>query len=231
MNGFAPTDLAIIIGAHGGIGAALAEALSTQMRVLRLARATTPPLDLLSEPTIAAAAAFAATIGPPRLIIDATGHLHGAGFMPEKTFSALTPEHLTYSFAINAIGPALIMKHFLPLFPRDGAKSVFATLSAKVGSIGDNALGGWYSYRAAKAALNQLLHTAAIELRTKRPAAIAVALHPGTVDTPLSVPFAKTGLNVRPPADAAADILAVIDNLTASDSGGFFDYHGRALPW
>jgi NAD(P)-dependent dehydrogenase (short-subunit alcohol dehydrogenase family) len=108
---------------------------------------------------------------------------------------------------------------------------VFATLSAKVGSIGDNQAGGWYSYRAAKAALNQLVRTAAIELRNKRPAAICVAIHPGTVDTALSAPFAKSGLNVRPPAIAAAEILAVLDNLTQAQSGGFFDYKGTALPW
>jgi NAD(P)-dependent dehydrogenase (short-subunit alcohol dehydrogenase family) len=134
------------------------------------------------------------------------------------------------SFALNAIGPALLMKHFLPMLPRD-AKSVFVTLSAKVGSIGDNAAGGWYSYRAAKAALNQLVHTAAIELRHKRPKAVCIAMHPGTVDTPLSAPFAKSGLNVRPPERAAAEMLAVIARLTPEDSGKFFAYDGTELPW
>jgi NAD(P)-dependent dehydrogenase (short-subunit alcohol dehydrogenase family) len=122
------------------------------------------------------------------------------------------------------------MKHFLPLLPRQG-KSVFASLSAKVGSIGDNQLGGWYSYRASKAALNQLVHTAAIELARRRPEAVCVALHPGTVDTGLSSDFAKSGLSVQQPADAAARLLSVLDRLTAADTGGFFDYRGDPLPW
>jgi len=142
----------------------------------------------------------------------------------------LDAAHLAHSFAINAIGPALLLKHFLPLLPRKG-RSIFASLSAKVGSIGDNAAGGWYSYRAAKAALNQFVHTAAIELKHKRPEAICVVIHPGTVDTQLSAPFAKTGLNVRPPSIAAAEILAVLDRLTVANSGGFFDYKGTELPW
>ena len=123
---------------------------------------------------------------------------------------------MAHAFAINAIGPALLMKHFLPLLPRSG-RSVFATLSAKVGSIGDNHLGGWYSYRASKAAL--------------KPQAICVALHPGTVATPLSSPFAKSGLQVQAPDLAAQRLLAVIDALTAEDSGGFFNHQGERLPW
>jgi NAD(P)-dependent dehydrogenase (short-subunit alcohol dehydrogenase family) len=220
---------AIVIGASGGIGGALLAALGPD--ALGFSRTGSPPLNLLDESSIAAAAAHVQALGmTPRRIIDATGFLHGGGFMPEKTFAALDPEHLRLSFALNAIGPALLMKHFLPLLPRDG-KAVFATLSAKVGSIGDNAAGGWYGYRAAKAALNQLVHTAAIELRLKRPQAVCVALHPGTVATPLSAPFAKTGLNVRPPAQAAAELLAVLERLTPADSGGFFSYDGSRLPW
>ena len=108
---------------------------------------------------------------------------------------------------------------------------MFATLSARVGSIGDNRLGGWYAYRASKAALNQLVRTASIELRRRAPNAVCVALHPGTVDTPLSAPFARAGLEVRPPAEAAADLLRVIAGLTASDSGGFLDHKGLPVPW
>jgi len=225
MKSFSAGDLAVIIGGTGGLGAALATALEPDMRVITLGR---PELDLTGEPSIAQAAA--GLPAPPRLIIIATGFLHGNGFMPEKTFASLSPDHLAHAFAINAIGPALILKHFLPLLPRQG-HSVIAAISAKVGSIGDNHAGGWYSYRAAKAALNQLIHTAAIELRHKRPDAICAAIHPGTVDTKLSAPFAKTGLNVRPPATAAAEILAVLDNLTPAQSGGFFDYKGDILPW
>jgi NAD(P)-dependent dehydrogenase (short-subunit alcohol dehydrogenase family) len=134
------------------------------------------------------------------------------------------------AFAVNAIGPALLMKHFLPLLPRSG-KCVFATLSARVGSIGDNRLGGWYSYRASKAALNQIVRTAAIELRRGRPDAICVALHPGTVATPLSARFAKSGLEVQSPDAAAMRILAVLDGLTAESSGDFFDQRAHSIPW
>ena len=134
------------------------------------------------------------------------------------------------AFALNAIGPALLMKHFLPLLPVD-CQSVFATLSARVGSIGDNRLGGWYSYRASKAALNQLVHTAAIELARSRPQAVCVALHPGTVATALSAPFAKAGLKVRDANTAARELLAVLARLAPDDSGGFFDHSGRVLPW
>ena len=224
-------ELAVVIGAGGGIGAALAAALEAQGRtVLRLGRATTPALDLLDEPSIAAAAAHAATLGPPALVIDATGFLHGPGIAPEKSWRELDPAALAHAFALNAIGPALLMKHFLPLLPRSGP-AVFATLSARVGSITDNRLGGWYAYRASKAALNQLVRTAAIELRRRAPHAICVALHPGTVETKLSAPFARTGLEVRPPAQAAAELLAVIAGLTPADSGGFLDHKAVPIPW
>ena len=134
------------------------------------------------------------------------------------------------AFAINAIGPALLMKHFLPLLPR-GGKSVFATLSARVGSIKDNRLGGWYSYRASKAALNQFVRTAAVELGRSHREALCVALHPGTVDTPLTSPFRKAGLEVQSPDTAAGRLLAVIDRLGPADSGGFFDHRGDDVPW
>jgi NAD(P)-dependent dehydrogenase (short-subunit alcohol dehydrogenase family) len=225
-------ETAIIIGSTGGVGAAFVAALEARnIHVLGLSRHTTPPLDLADESTIAAAAAhIRAESADVRLILLATGFLHGNGLMPEKSLSGLRPEGLAHNFAINAIGPALVMKHFLPLLPRAG-RSVFAALSAKVGSIGDNQAGGWYSYRASKAALNQLVHTAAIELNRRAPEAICVALHPGTVDTGLSAPFAKAGLNVRPPAVAAAELLAVIDGLDATHTGRFFDYKGAELPW
>jgi NAD(P)-dependent dehydrogenase (short-subunit alcohol dehydrogenase family) len=219
----------IVFGASGGMGAAFCAALGPAC--LGLSRASTPAFDLTDEPSIAAAAAFVAQNMPaPTMMIDATGFLHGQGFMPEKSLAALTSAHMELSFRLNAIGPALLAKHFLPLLPR-GERAVFVTLSAKVGSIGDNAAGGWYSYRAAKAALNQLIHTAAIELRIKRPQAICVAMHPGTVETGLSAPFARSGLKVRPPSAAVADMLSVISRLEPTDSGGFFSYDGAVLPW
>ncbi len=221
--------VSIVFGASGGIGAAFCAALGPDC--IGFSRAGDPPVDLTDEASIVKAAAHvAAHQAPPTLIMDATGFLHGHGFMPEKTFGALDPAHMALSYQLNAIGPALLMKHFLPLLPR-GEPAVFVTLSAKVGSIGDNQVGGWYSYRAAKAALNQLVHTAAIELRVKRPQAVCVAMHPGTVASDLSAPFAKTGLNVRPPEEAVADMLAVIRRLTPADSGGFFSYDGSVLPW
>ncbi len=137
---------------------------------------------------------------------------------------------MAHAYAVNAIGPALLLKHFCPLFPRQG-RVVFATLSARVGSIGDNRLGGWHSYRASKAALNQLVRTASIELHRHNPASLCVALHPGTVATPLSAPFAKAGLDVGPPEVAAAALLTVLEGLGASDTGGFFDHRGAAIEW
>jgi NAD(P)-dependent dehydrogenase (short-subunit alcohol dehydrogenase family) len=215
----------LIFGAAGGIGSAFATLLPG---ATLFSRHSTPPLDLLDEATIAAAAASIKT--PPTLILIATGTLHTAAQMPEKTFGALSPDQLARNFAINAIGPALILKHFLPRLPRDRA-SLICALSAKVGSITDNAAGGWYSYRASKAALNQLIRTAAIELARKNPNACLVAMHPGTVATPLSAPFAKSGLTVRPPPDAAAQMLATLRRLTAADTGKFWNYDGTELPW
>lgn len=226
-------SIAAVIGAGGGIGAALLaglEAGGAYGQVIGLGRNSTPPLDLLSEPSIAAAAAHVAGAGELRLVLDATGFLHGAGFSPERGLRALDPAHMAHSYAINAIGPALLMKHFCPLLPRQG-RAVFATLSARVGSIGDNRLGGWHSYRAAKAALNQVLRTASVEMHRSHPDAILVALHPGTVATPLSAPFSKSGLSVRPAEEAARDILAVVAGLQAAETGGFFDQAGAAIPW
>lgn len=231
FSSFPPGGVAVIIGA-GGIGTALSQALLAEPAfadVTTLSRASAPKLNLLSEPTIEAAAKFLSS-AEIRLIIIATGFLHGDGDSPEKSWRDLTPAQLAKSFALNAIGPALLLKHFLPLLPRTG-KTVLAALSARVGSIADNQIGGWYSYRASKAALNQLIHTAAIELRRTRPEAICVALHPGTVATPLSAPFARSGLKIRPPEAAAADLLTVITRLTPPDSGGFLDQNGERIPW
>lgn len=220
---------AVIIGATGGIGAALADALEQQGHsVRRLGRSTVPALDLLDEGSIARAASG---IGPGlRLVVDATGLLHDGPLQPEKSLRQLDPAHLARSFAINATGPALLMKHFLPLLARE-ERAVFATLSARVGSIADNRLGGWISYRASKAALNQILRTAAIEMARTRPQAICVALHPGTVDTGLSNPFAKAGLEVQTPAQSAARLLAVMASLTPAQTGFFLDHHGQPIPF
>jgi NAD(P)-dependent dehydrogenase (short-subunit alcohol dehydrogenase family) len=238
MSGFpAPPSFpvgstAVVVGATGGIGAAIASALCREpafARVVALSRSSVPALDLTDEASVAAAAA-SLDGAEVRLVIDATGFLHDAEHMPERSWRELEAAQMAKAFALNAIGPALLMKHFLPHLPRSG-KAVFVALSAKVGSIGDNSVGGWYSYRASKAALNQLVRTAAIELARLRPDAVCVALHPGTVDTPLSAPFAKAGLDVCGPAEAAAQMLAVIDALTSAQNGAFLDYRGHSLPW
>lgn len=219
---------AIVIGATGGLGEAIADALEggTYGPVIRLSRSTTPALDLLAEASIAAAAEFCGS--DLDLVLDATGFLHGDGFTPERSWRQLDPAHLAHAFAVNAIGPALVMKHFLPRLARD-RRAVFATLSARVGSIEDNHLGGWYAYRASKAALNQVMRTASIELRRHSRQSICVSIHPGTVATDLSAPFAKSGLELQSPATAAARILSVLDGLVAEQSGRFFDHHGVAV--
>ncbi len=223
---------AVIIGASGGIGAALADALSEEAsfaQVHRLSRSGGGDdiIDVEDEASIAAAAARVAAGPVPALVIVATGLLHHGARGPEKALNELDPAWLAHNFAINAIGPALVAKHFLPLMPRKG-RSVLAILSARVGSISDNKLGGWYGYRASKAALNMLVRTLAIEERRRNDRAVIVALHPGTVDTGLSRPFQG---NVRPgtlltPDRAALQLLDVIDGLRPPDSGKLLDYEG-----
>jgi NAD(P)-dependent dehydrogenase (short-subunit alcohol dehydrogenase family) len=233
LGSFPGAGVAVVFGASGGIGGAMVEAIRAAQRfeqVVALSRSSTPLIDLQDEASLERAAKFAARKGELRLVIDATGFLHDDRQRPEKSWRQLNAGNLARSFTLNAIGPALIMKHVLPLLPRSG-KVVFATLSARVGSIGDNRLGGWYAYRASKAALNQLVRTAAVELARQSPEAICIALHPGTVATALSAPFAATGLQVHTPADASRHLLAVVDELTAEANGGFFDWRGQPVPW
>ena len=225
---------AVVIGASGGIGAALADALATRgTDVVALARSYSGDahLDLADERSIAAAAARVAAGAPVQLVVIATGVLADATVAPERALPSLTGDGLAHYFAINATGPALAVKHFAPLLPRRGGAAI-AALSARVGSIGDNRLGGWYGYRASKAALNMLIATAAVELKRTRPDATCVALHPGTVATALSRPFtARTPADrVFTPADAAAHLLAVLDALTPADSGGCFAWDGARVP-
>lgn len=224
--------LAVVVGGGGGVGGALVAALRDRAaydEVLALGRRGSPALDLLDEASIAAAAAAVRARGVPTLVFDATGFLHGGGMEPEKSWRELDPAHLAHAFAINAIGPALLMKHFLPLLPRE-RRAVFATLSARVGSIGDNRLGGWYSYRSAKAALNMLIKTAAIELGRTQPNSLLLAMHPGTVQSPLSAPFSGAR-QARPAAVAVAQMLRVADSLGPGASGQFYAYDGVRLPW
>ncbi len=232
------TGNAVVIGASGGIGAALADALERDprfARVHRLSRRGAIPLDLCDAASIEAAAAMLAKhIGENgaalRLVIVASGFLHDSELKPERSLAELNAERFARAFAINATGPALVAKHFLPLMPKR-ERSVLAVLSARVGSIGDNRLGGWHAYRASKAALNQIVRTVAIEEARRAPGRIVAALHPGTVDTALSQPFARNGLAVVSPAEAAGRLLRVIDGLHQRDSGGFFNHDSALLPW
>lgn len=167
-----------------------------------------------------------------RRLIVCSGLLHNDGHSPEKNLEEVDQTWLSQNFAINAIAPLLLLKHCLPLFPA-ARPGLFAALSARVGSIGDNRLGGWYSYRAAKAALNQSLRTAAIELRRRRPGLICVSLHPGTVDSPLSKPFQRgvPPAKLFSPNAAAGRLLSVMDQLTPADSGKFLAWDGSQIPW
>jgi len=231
MNTFPDGFRALVIGASGGIGAALVEVLTENPRcgyVQGLHRHSDPAVDFDDEASVVAAAAVMARQPKFHLIINATGMLHAAGVMPEKKISDLNYVQLMNTFRINTFGPALILRYFTLLL--DPGRSVLAVLSAKVGSIQDNRLGGWYSYRASKAALNMLLKTAAIEVKRSKPQAVLVSLHPGTVNSKLSQPFRGNEIG-RSARDAAQDLLEVMDQLTPADSGGFYAYDGKRLPW
>lgn len=223
---------AVVIGATGGIGSAVARTLRDipGATVHAVGRRSEPTVDVTDEASIAdLAERVRNTPGDLRLIFDATGVLEIDGKGPEKSLSAIDPASMAKAFAINAIGPALLIKHLTPLLARDG-KTVFASLSARVGSIGDNDLGGWISYRASKAGLNQIVHTAAIELTRKRPDSVCVALHPGTVPSRLTERYA--GGRYTFDADKAAQkLLAVLDGIGPDQSGGFFAYDGSPIPW
>ncbi|MFA6124260.1 MAG: SDR family NAD(P)-dependent oxidoreductase [Sphingomonas sp.] len=231
------TGAAVIIGASGGIGAALEAALieeATFEIVHGFARSRTGAqhLDLLDEASIAAAAAHVATGPAPTLVIVATGLLHAGERGPEKAMRELDPTWLAETYAINAIGPALVAKHFLPIMPKTG-RAVFAALSARVGSISDNKLGGWHGYRASKAALNMLMRGIAIEEKRRNDRTIVVTLHPGTVDTALSKPFQGNVQAGRlfTPDRAALQLLDTIEELKAPDSGKMFDFEGKEVPF
>ena len=222
---------AVILGSSGGIGSAMVEAAKSSGQFARVSGFARPEFDVADETSIATAAQ---TIGqtelPLRFVLVATGYLHGAQGMPEKGIKQLDPALMAHNFQVNAIGPALMMKHFLPLMAREG-KAMFAVVSAKVASLGDNQLGGWHSYRASKTALNMYLKNASIEMARTRPELVLASLHPGTVETRLSQPFAKAGLDVRPASVAATDMIRVMDGLTPADTGGFFNHLGAKLPW
>ena len=240
------TDLrAAIFGATGGIGGALAAQLAESSRYREIhVGGRSPPIlkhpatipftfDLTNEASIAEAAEAIGAAGPVDLAIIATGILHDHSTLtPEKSWRALDAGTMAEVLAINTIGPALIAKHMLPMMRRDG-RAVFVGLSARVGSISDNRLGGWHSYRASKAALNMLFRNFAIEFAVRNPHGIVVTIHPGTVDTALSKPFQRgvSQNRVLEPKLSASHILSVLDGLSPQDSGGLFGWSGERIPF
>lgn len=255
LSAFPGSVTACITGASRGIGLALVEHLLDDSSVehvfatARHARASTPladlarahegrltavEMDVTDEPSLAAAAGtVAAQTARLDLVMNCAGLLHdGAGVGPERRLADIDPAHIARSFAVNATGPLLVAKHLACLFPRR-ERVVFASLSARVGSIGDNRLGGWYAYRASKAAQNMFTRNLSVELKRRARGIICVALHPGTVDTELSRPFQG-----RVPADrlftaerAARQLLQVVNRLGPQDNGSFFAWDGRPIPW
>ena len=220
-------EKALIIGASGGIGAAVATVLQAQGCAVTALSRRDDGLDVTDEDSVAAV--LGALAPGFDLILVATGALVIDGAAPEKTIRKVTARAMADQFALNCIGPSLVLKHSLRLLPRD-RRAVFAALSARVGSIGDNTLGGWYSYRTAKAALNQMIHTGSIELARSHRHALCVALHPGTVATRFTADYAASHDRV-PPEQAASHLLGVIEGLTPADTGGFFDWQGKRVPW
>ncbi len=233
----------LIVGGSGGIGGALLDALSQDPAVAaihawsrRPAKPASGPVpisvacvDITDEAAVEQAAAR--IDGPLHLTIVAAGLLHAEdGLAPEKNLAALNAESLERVFRTNTVGPALVAKHVVPLLPRQG-KSMVAALSARVGSIGDNRLGGWYAYRASKAALNMIIRNLAIEVARRRKEALCVGLHPGTVATDLSAPFQGNVASEKlfTPETSASHLLGVIDGLTAADSGGVFAWDGQRI--
>jgi NAD(P)-dependent dehydrogenase (short-subunit alcohol dehydrogenase family) len=234
---------AVIIGASGGIGAAFTNNLAGRSdidAVYALSRSgiqhdnpkvISGKIDLLDEDSVKSAADQVKQGGAPALVIVATGLLSEGDLQPEKSYRHQELDAFRRIFDINTFGPGIVAKHFLPLMPRS-SRAVFAALSARVGSISDNRLGGWHAYRASKAALNMLVRNYAIEQARRNEDFIAVALHPGTVDTGLSKPFQGNvpGKQLFTPDQSADYLLKVIDGLTAEQSGKAFDWAGKEIP-
>ncbi len=217
---------ALVLGATGGIGSAISDHLTAQgIVVTGLSRKD--GLDVTDPERLDAA--MGALKGPYDLIFVTSGILAPLNSAPEKSLAAINAAAMAQVIAINSIGPALILRHAARLLPKD-RRGVVGVLSARVGSIGDNRIGGWHSYRASKAALNQIMRGAAIELGRTHKKAICVALHPGTVETPFTAKYAGRHQTV-PSKVAAANLVQVLKGLTPEESGGFFDYNGDVVPW
>ena len=222
---------ALVVGASGAIGSALLQHLQSDPRcalALGVSRQSSPGLDLLNEVSICACAQALAEQGPFHLVLDATGALTVNGRGPEKRLDELDAAHLLAALQLNAVGPGLLLKHFVPLLA-SGQRVIWGKLSARVGSIEDNRKGGWYGYRAAKAALNMLLQTAAIELSRRRPLLVVAALQPGTVQSALSQPF--VGQDALHPNESAQRLLATLNGLQPTGRAQFVDHQGQHIPW
>ena len=223
---------ALVIGASGAIGKAFVDGLQLDphcVYVHTISRSDGSGFDLLYSAGLAAQAAACAGTGPYHLIVDATGALTIEGNGPEKSLAAVQPEVLAKSMAINAIGPLMVLRAFAPLLAP--GPSIYAKLSARVGSISDNKKGGWYGYRASKAALNMLLQTAAIELQRKQPELRVVALQPGTVRSNLSKPFSAGVAHLLEPTESAQGMLSALRGLNDRTGAQFVDYQGQEIPW
>ncbi len=245
LNSFRADCRVAVVGASGGIGTAVTRLLAASPRVSRVYALSRSPtlvaadklqgvsVDVDDEQSIRNAAEAVRSEGKLDLVFVATGILHdGDAIQPEKRISELQPDVLQRVLYVNAVAPALVAKHFLPAL-RSRTRSVFAALSARVGSISDNRLGGWASYRTSKAALNMLLRTFAIEHARSRPQSIIAALHPGTVATSLSAPFQARvpERQLFSPETSAAHLLNVINGLQPEDSGGFFAWDGSRIEY
>ena len=232
----------VVVGASGGIGAALVDRLVSSSQVARVhslsrqgkshpsPKVSNLTFDFTNEASIEAAAQALAEVGPLDVVIVATGLLQGDGIAPEKNLRALSVKGFEQSFLINTIGPAMTARYFLPLMRRDG-KAVFAALSARVGSISDNRMGGWYAYRSSKAALNMVIKTLSIEMGRRFKELVIIGLHPGTVDTSLSKPFQGNVPEGKlfTPEFSAEKLLDVIDQVTPHDSGNLLDWQGQTV--
>lgn len=217
---------ALVIGASGGIGRAVASELASRGASVTGVSRSEHQLDITDAASVDRV--LGSLEGPFDMIFVATGILAPEGARPEKSLAAIDPSAMARVMAVNAIGPALVLQHAPRLLPRAG-RSVVAVLTARVGSIGDNGLGGWYSYRASKAAANQIVRTAAIEIGRNRKEAVIVALHPGTVATPFTEDY--TGHRKVSAEEAATNLLRVVDRMTPAQTGRFFDWAGKEVPW
>ncbi len=222
---------ALVFGASGAIGHALLQQLQADPRcatVVGVSRQSSPGFDLCDETSIRACAQALATQGPFHLVLDATGALTVNGRGPEKRLDELDGAHLLATLQLNAVGPGLLLKHFAPLLVT-GQRVIWGKLSARVGSIEDNHKGGWYGYRSAKAALNMLLQTAAIELSRRRPLVVVAALQPGTVQSRLSQPF--VGDQAMKPEVSARDLLRTLNALESTGRAQFVDHRAQVIAW